>query len=205
MKITQADLLPNENVILSKNANAIIKLTDYGLSQFAFDKYMWAVGMKGKEAIGGRVHLTNYRLIFKSHKLNRLKGKFSIFLPTIRTVRNSSFLISRKVTVGTGLSNFDFVIWGIPAFIKELNAAQDKLTTDEIKKLKIDILNNYEKCGEGLQIFGGLETLNKIFLRGAKVQQLSELATNPFEAIGAMALEELFDQTVASPWQKNFE
>ena len=205
MEITQADLLSDEKITLSKNANVVIKLTDYGLSKFAFDKYMWAVGMKGKESIGGMIHLTNYRLIFKSHNINRLKGKFSIFLHTINTIRDTSFLITKKVSVGTKLSEFSFVIWGIPAFIKEVESARNKLTENDLMRLQNEILTNYEKCGEGLVIFGGLEKLNKIFLAGGKAQQLFELATNPLEAMGAMALEELFDRGVVEPWQKKFE
>jgi hypothetical protein len=53
MKIKEEDLLPNESIVLKKNANAVIGVTESGLSQFAFDKLMWAIGMKGKEAIGG--------------------------------------------------------------------------------------------------------------------------------------------------------
>ncbi len=52
MKIKEEDLLPNESIVLKKNANAVIGVTESGLSQFAFDKLMWAIGMKGKEAIG---------------------------------------------------------------------------------------------------------------------------------------------------------
>ena len=77
MKITDADLLDSEKLIQTKNANAVIKVDEHGLSRFAFDQLMWMVGMKGKEAIGGKIHLTNYRLIFKSHRINRLTGKFS--------------------------------------------------------------------------------------------------------------------------------
>lgn len=205
MNLTQTDLLSNENVILEKDANAVIKLTDYGLSKFAFDKYMWAIGMKGKEAIGGKIYLTNYRLIFKSHNINRVKGKFSIFLHTINSIRDSSFLITKKISVTTKLSEYSFVIWGIPAFIKETEVARNKITENDIMNMQSEILSNYEKCGEGLKIFGGMEALNKIFLTGGKAQQLFDLVTNPLEGLGVMALEELFDRGIVESWQKKFE
>lgn len=40
MKITDEDLLPNESIVLKKNSNAVIGVTESGLSQFAFDKLM---------------------------------------------------------------------------------------------------------------------------------------------------------------------
>ena len=205
MFITQKDLLTNENILLEKNANAVIKLTDYGLSKFAFDKYMWTIGMKGKEAIGGKIYLTNFRLIFTSHNINRVKGKFSIFLHTINSIRDTSFLVTKKLSIGTKLSEYSFVVWGIPAFIKEIENAQNKITKNDLMKMQSEILANYEKCGEGLKIFGGVEALNKVFLVGGKVQQLFDLATNPLEALGAIALEELFDREVAESWQKKFD
>lgn len=72
MSILGNDLLPGEYLIMSKFANMVVSVQDSGLSRFAFDDYMGLVGMKGKEAIGGKAHLTNYRIIFKSHFFNRV-------------------------------------------------------------------------------------------------------------------------------------
>ena len=114
MNITDADLLDGESLIQTKSANAVIKIDEHGLSRFAFDQLMWTIGMKGKEAIGGKIHLTNYRLIFQSHAVNRLTGKFSIFLPTISDLKDASRFLVKKMHVATQTQQFEFVIWGIP-------------------------------------------------------------------------------------------
>src|SRR5215212_2488047 len=116
MSLAAADLLPGEQVLESKPANAVVKLSEHGLSRFAFDKYMWVAGMKDKEAIGGHLSLTSYRLVFQAHALNRLHGRYSIFLPSIVSVRDASFLWTRKIAVATQLTEFQFVLWGIPRF-----------------------------------------------------------------------------------------
>src|SRR5689334_18257906 len=157
MDIHQEDLLPGENVVVSKAANAIIKVDEHGLSQFAFDQLMWTVGMQGMEAIGGKLHLTNCRLIFKSHAVNRLTGKFSIFLPTIQEVQDISRFLVRKIAVVTKTQRFEFVIWGIPQLITAINTARNSLTPPAIEAMRATALANYQKCGEGLQIFQALE------------------------------------------------
>ena len=139
MNITPEDLLPDEKLLLSKNSNAVIALSDYGLSQFAFDKYMWVVGMKNKEAIGGKLHLTNYRLIFKSHSINRLTGTFSIILPAITQIQDSSFLMTRKMSVDTRFNRFDFVIWGVADLIKQIEQAQKEFSEDDFERLRSNI------------------------------------------------------------------
>lgn len=66
-------------------------------------------------------------------------------------------------------------------------------------------IKNFDKCGEGLQVFGGLEKVNKIFLQGGKVAELFKLATNPLEGLAAMAFDELFDKMIAKTWQEIFD
>lgn len=67
MGMEAGDLLPGEKLALTKSANAVVSLSEHGLSRFAAGQLMWCVGMEGKEAIGGKLHLTDMRLVFKSH------------------------------------------------------------------------------------------------------------------------------------------
>lgn len=205
MKITPEDLFPDEKLILSKNSNAIIAISDFGLSRFAFDKYMWVVGMKNKEGIGGKIHLTNYRLIFKSHAMNRLKGTFSILLPAVTAIHNSSFLMTRKMSIDTRFNRFDFVVWGVSDLIEQIEQAQAQFSEDDFHQLRSNIVHSYGKFGNGLEIVGGVEQLNKLLLLGDGGLELLELAGDPFQAIGLMMLEELFDQSLADEWQKYFD
>ncbi len=60
MSDLQSTLYPGERVLASKNANAVITLRDHGLEALPdTERAMAWAGFGGKEAIGGRLHLTN--------------------------------------------------------------------------------------------------------------------------------------------------
>jgi hypothetical protein len=189
MDIQQSDLFDGERVLLSKAANSIIKINDYGLKRLPFDQLMPLVGFQGKEAIGGKLHLTNYRIIFKSHSINRLRGKFSVFLPTIQDVRDTSQFISKKMAVITQTQTFEFVIWGIPALMKEINSAVQLLTPEQNDLIKSIAIADYKKIGEGLELS---ELLDKIVRNGPDVaDKILGIAQNPISLAGALNLLEL--------------
>ena len=203
--MSAVELLPGEQLLETKAANAVVTLSDHGLSRFAFDEHMWVVGMKNKEAIGGHLSLTTFRLVFQAHAINRLRGRYSIFLPSVVTLRDASFLWTRKIAVATQLTEFQFVLWGIPRFLARVEEARSRLTPDAVRHLQAVAVEHYERWGEGLQTFGGAEKLNRLVLAGGQVNELFQLATNPVEALAAAALSELLDRTVKDAWQKQFE
>ena len=92
--LSPENLLEGEYVKLIEPANLVIKPKDFDLKKFAYDGLLWTVGMKNKEALGGKLYITNYRIILKTHKYNRLRGMISIFLPTIKSTKSAIFLIS---------------------------------------------------------------------------------------------------------------
>ncbi|MEU7425721.1 hypothetical protein [Streptomyces sp. NPDC040750] len=182
----QEHLLPGEGIILRKNANAVIDVREAGLSRFAFDDLMWLVGMRGKEAIGGRMYLTNYRLVFKSHRFNRVRGTFSVFLPTIEEVRDASFAVTRQVTVSTAMQDFTFVVWGIPQLIDtidECRAEFDGAYTAELARL---VLAEPWKIGDGLQTVARYEALNMVMSaarrRGDDFSAVATTVTNVIDS-----------------------
>lgn len=121
-KLDSGYLLPGEHIVFSKAGGLVFKPKDYGLKNFAFDDLMWTTGMKDKESIAGELYLTNYRLIHKSTKLNRLRGVFSIFLPTIKQVSNSSFFIAKKITVETYSSRVVFTMYDEKEMFEKISA-----------------------------------------------------------------------------------
>jgi hypothetical protein len=162
MGLDKTDLLPDETVLLSKKANAIIKPDEHGLSRFAFDHLTGAVGMAGMEAIGGNLHLTSYRLLFKAHAVNRLRGTFSIFLPTIQQVRNASSGIARKVEVVTGTQRCTYVVWGVPSVIAAVDRARIALDPAAVARLAELAVEHPQALGEGLEVAGGIEAVNRM-------------------------------------------
>jgi hypothetical protein len=193
------DLLPGESLVLSKPANLFVKPSEYGLASL----FSGLKGVIDIEAIGGQVHLTNYRLIFKSHEINRLKGKVSVFLPTIKSLQDVSGLMVKKVSVATELTEYEFVVWGIPAFIEAVRGARAALSPEDISRLGPLTAQYPSKVGEGLMGVPGSEGLGIFSMQpfGVRAHQptvgdallrlLIRRARNPFEALGLVALFEL--------------
>ncbi len=146
MKLLETDLLPNEAVIASKKANLIISINESGLSRFAFDQYMGFIGMKGKESIGGKVYLTNHRIIFKSHFFNRVRGKHSILLANILDI-SSTF---NNLIVNTPTKKYELVMWFKTSFMEAINEQISILNKSKIEELKSLILKHPDCIGSGL-------------------------------------------------------
>jgi hypothetical protein len=138
MALDSADLLPGEAVVLRKNANAVIALADYGLAPFSggIGKAMDLIGMAGAEAIGGRLYLTNYRLLFMAHGFNRVRGASSLYLPHIQEIHNSSAGLIRRMTVTTTTQQAVFIVWGVAALIDKVNRAKADLDPATIARLE---------------------------------------------------------------------
>jgi hypothetical protein len=189
MEITRDDLFIGEKVLISKNANSVIKLNDFGLKGLSnsIEKAMTIIGFAGKEAIGGQLHLTNYRLIFKSHPANRVKGKFSIFLNTIKSVKDTSIFISKKIEVLTISQKYEFVIWGVPNFMHELESAKQTIDKDKLKYITEMITKDYIKIGQGFEHFKELD----ILLRA--IPKITEVIQDPLSLSSIINVYEIFE------------
>ncbi len=116
-------LYPGETLLGTKGANAIITISSFGLDPI-FERSMRTLGLAGKEAIGGWLDLTSWRLIFRSHQYNRVTGSYSVLLPTILDVADVSGFITKKMRVTTRTATQEFVIWGVRGFIAKVNEAR---------------------------------------------------------------------------------
>jgi hypothetical protein len=168
MGLEPSDLLPGERKLMTKGANLIVSVKEAGLSRFIGDKYMWVTGMQGKEAIGGLVHLTNYRLIFKSHFMNRLRGSHSIFLPNITSITKGF----NRLHIDTEIQQFTFVIWFWTAFIENTQKAANSFSPEGVATLQNLVTTHPEIIGLGLQKWATLEVLNQIASAGLKVHEV---------------------------------
>jgi hypothetical protein len=175
------ELLPYERLILDKRANAVFTPSEYGLSRLFADQYLRVIGMKGKEAAGGKLALTSYRLYFRSHMFNRLRGEISIFLPTIRRIFDSSHGVKRSVTVETVSSSNEFVVWGG----KELRIAVERAAREADADQLSSIVSEHYR-GDGMQVFQAIELGNRAVLAGLSARKaLSVLeALNVGELVG---------------------
>jgi hypothetical protein len=168
MSLTGADLLPGEGPIMTKSANMVVSLKESGLSRFAFDDFAGLVGMEGKEAIGGEAHLTNFRVIFKSHFMNRMRGQHSIFLPNISEV-STTF---NSLIVETNSQRYQFVMWFKKEFVAAINEQKARITPAVLEKLKQSVLTHPEVIGDGLQKWVTLEVINQICLGARSIKSV---------------------------------
>ena len=170
MMLKSSDLLPDETKLMTKGANLIVSVKESGLTRFAGDKLFWNTGMEGKEALGGLVHLTNYRLIFKPHMVNRLHGSHSIFLPNIQSITTGF----NRLYVDTELQRFTFVIWFRTAFIEATQKAVNSFTPTNIEALKRIVTSHPGIIGPGLQKCATLEALNVMASTGMRIHEVLE-------------------------------
>jgi hypothetical protein len=134
MNLQTTDLMQDERVQLTKLANSVVHYTEHGLERIrSLHIGLEAIGWGGKEAIGGKLHLTNLRLVFASHRFNRLTGTFSIFLPTIVQLRNTSRAVVRRMTVTTPDQEFDFVVSGVDGFISAISDQRARATRSDVQ------------------------------------------------------------------------
>jgi hypothetical protein len=164
-------LFNGERQILTKAANAIVRPDEHGLTRFFADQLMGVVGMQGREAIGGHLHLTSYRLLFVAHAVNRLTGSFSIFLPTIREVADTSRFITKKITVSTQTQQYDFVVWGIPALLAAIETARAAATPADRAAMR-EALASDARVLQQLQVNSLIEGINAALV-GERVRALS--------------------------------
>ncbi len=205
MKLKQNHLLQHEQKIQTKGANAIISLSDYGLSKFVADGLMWTIGMKGQEAIGGMIHLTNYRLVFISHYFNRVRGSFSIFLPAIVSATDTSSGFVRTLTITTRYAKFDFVIWGIEKFQRQIMDAKANIDQNTAKKIRT-ILNSTKAISSGgMRINQGFESLNKVFLVSKQAAESATLISNPMIKISELLIDAALERLVEDPVDKHIK
>ena len=190
MKLDQSRLLAGEELLLSKKVNFVISVSDYGLSRFVADDLMWIAGLQGKEAIGGKLYLTNYRVIFISHSINRVSGSIEIFLPAITKAYNSSRGLTKSITLDTELADLKFIVWGIPKLLEQINSAASASLSPEDNQLS-ELLNSVEsKPANGLSKNQTLENLNKIFLFARAQADNLSAAKDPLGVLSELLLDE---------------
>ena len=109
----KSDLLPTEKVIKEGAANQ----------------------QKGWETVGGRLYLTNQRLVFESHSFNSQTGITIIQLSRIGTIKkawtkllNIFPLLPNSILINIENQQFNFVIFSRSKWIAAINQAKDAIS-----------------------------------------------------------------------------
>lgn len=152
-------LFEGEKILHANAAKFVLHLDEQGLPRLRFDQATGAAGMAGKESIGGTIFLTKYRLFFQSHGASRFNGTFSIFLPAIVDVKDTSRFLTKKMDVETSDYTFEFTGWEIPKLTAALTESRAALTPDLSDALLAAAQATPTKCGDGLKVFPPLMNL----------------------------------------------
>lgn len=190
VQIEEDYLVSGEIIIESQPASLIIEPKKFGLRKFAFDDLLWLIGMKNKETIGGEFYLTNFRVIFKSHRLNRVKGTISIFLSSIIDVKNSSNKLVKKIKLTTENCEVEVILNRIN-YWKEIIIANSRQVDSNVNAELVDLVIKFpDKFTDGLREDKTINKINNILLIGRSVEVGAKLVLNPIGGIGSIFINE---------------
>lgn len=142
--LTPDNRFPGETLIRSVGANALLpRYPNIGST----GGKPWVMGSSAPERVLGVLHLTNYRLVFKPAE--RPTPVFSIFLPAILDVRNTSWFLVRKfrVTMRDG-TYIEFIRWGIRPFIEIVTKARMQAESLDWDTIAADVAAAESKAGD---------------------------------------------------------
>lgn len=198
-------LFKQETIVNSFFANLIIRPADFNLKSFSFDEYFKYFGMKNQEALGGSLHLTNFRLIFKTHRYNRIRGEFSVFLSEIKNIEIISSLLHKKMIINTTASSLTVIV-DQPQKIKDsILQTQSQLGEIEKEQLKIAVKENPEKCIDSTEAWKIVNNINELLLLKNKADNITGVFQSPVNAIATFYYNEFTEKFILCNHDKNQE
>ena len=194
------ELLPGERLIERRLANLVVDPRVFGLRPFALGDLMFVAGLKDKEAIGGALYLTNLRLLFKAHRVNRLQGAVSVFLPSVQTLEPTSRWPFRRLRVGTRLLEVEFVLSdvdGMHGLIERARADFGHAEETQLQTLREQLPGLTQ-----LQPNATLNALNTAIHGGRLAADVTEAVLTPLSALAGLLASEVFDHGFAERWSE---
>jgi hypothetical protein len=162
-------LLPGEKVLATRPANLMFGFDDVKLPEgrkvigpaSALELTLRALsGLAKARAIGGKVHITTYRVYFVANRLNSTRGTCSIFHPTIVFDEPVTGAFAGQWVVKTVTSSHRFAVRDP----KELSALlrQTREKPLDVAALREHVSANPDKVGQGIAPYWGRKDLQKV-------------------------------------------
>ena len=170
------EVLEGEREFHRSKANAVIVPSDYGLSEFAAGDLLGLAGIKGKEAIGGHLHVTSLRMAFEAHGFNRVKGVLSVPLSAIRRAVPWRAGLSVGIQVTTDATALQIVSWSRKAVLLALEEARSQFGPTEEAHLR-----------SLASVIGDLEVRPAAEIGNLAARALFELADDKPSALGLLS------------------
>ncbi len=131
-------------------------------------------------SLGGKLHVTNYRLYFATHRLNTTRGSCSVFLPTILWDQPVAGLVSGQWVVRSGTASHRFAVRDPKELSQLLRQTQEKPL--DVAALKEHARANLEKVGAGISTLFAVKDIEKL---------VSEKQASSIQLVGLMNAHEL--------------
>lgn len=117
--------------LMKKLTARILRKIHIGLSEEEVVKHEGPANLfRGIEGVGGKLILTDKRLIFKSHKMNIQSGETQLLLDNIQQAspRKTAKLFQNGIRIlNKAGEHFDFVVYERDSWLTKLNAPQQSL------------------------------------------------------------------------------
>lgn len=203
IELQPQDLLPGERLLQSTPGNLVIDPARFGLRPFVFGDLGFLLGMKGKEVVGGGLHLTNLRVLFKSHRLNRLHGAVSLFLPSVEAVETSRVLLMRRLRLRTASAQIEFNLFDAAELCAHIERARAEFGPAE--QAALEALQAELEGLDALQPDVAIDRINTVLHYGRQGQDVVQAAAAPLLALGSLLASEIFDRSLAERWSRRMQ
>ena len=119
-------LRPGERILIERAANLVVHSADYGLRPIT-GAWMRRPLMRGfgDESLGGRLYLTNQRIHYDTHPVNRVTVTFDIPLRSLTSFTDVSWGVARMVQLHWDDQSCVFVVWGIRRLLDTIESARN--------------------------------------------------------------------------------
>ena len=136
-------LLPGEKVLASRPANLTFSFDEAKLPELA--------GHAKARAIGGKVHITTYRIFFAANRLNSTRGSCSVFHPTIAFDEPVTGTFAGQWVVKTATTTLRFAVRDAKELSGLLRQTREKPV--DVAALREHVTSNLDKVGAGIAPF----------------------------------------------------
>jgi hypothetical protein len=194
------ELLPGERLVERRLANLVVDPRVFGLRPFALGDLMFLAGLQDKEVIGGALYLTNLRLLFKAHRVNRLLGAVSVFLPSVQRLEARSRWPFRRLRVGTRLLEVEFVVNDVEGIRDLIERARSEFSSAD--EAQIQTVRDHLPGLTQLQPNATLNALNTAIHGGRLAADVTESVLTPLSALAGLLASEVFDHGFAERWSE---
>jgi hypothetical protein len=200
IELDSDELLPGERLLDSRLANLVVKPADFGIGEASLGDLYFLAGMRGREIVGGALHLTNLRLLFKAHRWNRLRGRLSVFLPQIEGCEPRARWPYRRLALQACGLELELAAIDRDGLLALIEAARSDFGPEE--RGALERLQQQVRERASLQPDRALNAINSLIHRGRQAGDVVELASRPLSALAALIASEAFDRGIAEHWSR---